>query len=117
MQIWRRCPNGRRRDGSPCIFCTDGSYCSHQEYSQITRRYETVGHERCKKNGGHWPYPEKKPLLKIDDLRVQGRELQFLLEGEVMRSVMLPAVVSQGEDAATDEELNEMLTDIFSDHI
>lgn len=114
MTIYNSCPNGRRREGSPCIFCADGSYCCHQEYSPDTRRYENVWYLRCEKSGGNIPDPEKRPLFeRVDNVKVRGRELQFLEGGMVLKSVMLPVTVMQGEDAATDEELKEMFNEVF----
>ena len=46
------CPKGRRKTGSPCVFCEDGSYCPHQYYCPATRRYENSGFRRCKKLNG-----------------------------------------------------------------
>ena len=46
------CPKGQRKDGSPCIFCEDGSYCAHQYYCPATRRYENTGWRECGKREG-----------------------------------------------------------------
>lgn len=115
MMILSSCPNGRRRIGSPCIFCADGNYCCHQQYSFVTRRYENIWHRLCPKNGCSIPEPEERALFeRVDNVKVQGRELQFLEGEDVLESVMLPVTVMQGEDAATDEELNEMFNEVFA---
>lgn len=117
MTIWTPCPNGQRRKGSPCVFCHDGSYCGRQEYSSVTRRYEAVEWRRCKKGESPpttAPEPDKKPLFeRVNNVKVAGRELQFLNGEEILKSVTLPVVVAQGEEAATDEEWNEMFEDVF----
>lgn len=43
------CPKGHRKNGSPCIFCQDGSYCAHQYYCSATRRYENTGWRECRR--------------------------------------------------------------------
>lgn len=51
------CPKGQRKQGSPCVFCGDGSYCAHQYYCPTTRRYENTGWRECRREpcGGYNP--------------------------------------------------------------
>lgn len=49
MTVRQECPKARRKLGSPCVFCEDGSYCAHQYLCHATRRYENSEFRLCKR--------------------------------------------------------------------
>lgn len=64
------CPKGRRKPGSPCVFCEDGAYCAHQYYCPNTRRYENTEFSKCKRLEQAYP-PEPTPVRR--NRRRRGR--------------------------------------------
>lgn len=69
------CPKGRRKNGSPCVFCQDGSYCAHQYYCPSTRRYENSGYRDCRKlKNVHPNEPEGKQEVRNGQKKVNTRK-------------------------------------------
>lgn len=66
MTIREQCPRAQRKQGSPTLFCEDGSYCAHQYLCPATRRYENSGWRACRRTTETNSAPEVNQEVKQD---------------------------------------------------
>ncbi len=98
------CPKGQRKNGSPCIFCQDGSYCAHQYYCSDTRRYENTGYQGCRKFKP--PSARGGGIREADDGGFSPAEMQRSLQRKTLSQATADSPLCEG--GLTEEKTKEV---------